>query len=201
MANRNFPSNKLYNMHVMEVQLDGQISIAGSGAPSAPTLATAPGLKSITRLAAGLYVIQLQDNYAKALVSDIQMQSPAPGGNVTAGSFVTGTPYVITALGTTNFRLVGVPADVTPAAGIVFVASGAGTGTGTAKAITNSGILKCEQMGVIENSTNPTANQGARIYVQCLGATAVDDVTLIPKDPVNGSVMQIRLLLNNSSVQ
>lgn len=49
--------------------------------------------------------------------------------NITAGNFVIGTTYTITAVGTTNFTLIGASANTV---GITFVATGVGTGTGTA---------------------------------------------------------------------
>ena len=48
---------------------------------------------------------------------------------VTAGSFVVGRTYTITAVGNTNFQAIGASADTT---GITFTATGAGSGTGTA---------------------------------------------------------------------
>ena len=52
------------------------------------------------------------------------------GLDVTAGNFVIGTKYTITATNTTDFTAIGA-ADSNP--GTVFEATGAGTGTGTAK--------------------------------------------------------------------
>lgn len=60
---------------------------------------------------------------------------PLQEPSVTAGSFVTGTVYRITAVGTTDFTLIGASASTV---GVVFTATGAGTGTGTATA---SGIV------------------------------------------------------------
>ncbi len=168
MANRNFPSQKVFGMHIMPVHIDAQIAIGASGAPAALTSSNAAGIKAITRLAAGIYEIQLQDNYARLLELDVNFSAPVSGGNVTAGSFSTGVAYQITALGNTNFHLVGVPSDVTPAVGVVFVATGAGTGTGTAKILASSGISSCEQIGSLENSNNPTLTNGARIIFKCL---------------------------------
>ena len=48
---------------------------------------------------------------------------------ITAGSFVIGTTYQITAIGTTNFTLIGAASNTV---GLVFKATGVGTGTGTA---------------------------------------------------------------------
>ena len=79
MANRNFPANKLYNFHVMPVSVDMQIAIGASGAPAALTLQNAAGVKSISRVSAGVYSIQLQDNYAKVLGISPSFQSPAVG--------------------------------------------------------------------------------------------------------------------------
>lgn len=201
MANRNFPSNKLYQMHVMTVELDAQISIGASGAPAALNVQNAAGIQAITRLAAGIYRVQLQDNYNKLLKLDVDFQSPAPGSNVTAGAFVVGTPYIITALGNTNFASIGVPSSITPAIGVVFVATGVGAGTGTAKAITNSGVGAIEVMSSLMNNNNPTSNQGAYIIFQCLAPTSSSVTTSIPADPVNGSVMQLKIKLSNSAVQ
>jgi len=48
---------------------------------------------------------------------------------ITAGAFVIGTTYQITAIGTTNFTLIGAASNTV---GLVFKATGVGTGTGTA---------------------------------------------------------------------
>lgn len=50
--------------------------------------------------------------------------------NVNAGSFVTGTIYTITTLGTTNFTLIGAASNTV---GLAFTATGAGSGTGVAQ--------------------------------------------------------------------
>lgn len=72
MANRNFPSQRLYSMHMMQVQLDAQVTIGASGAP---TVTQALGISSITRISAGRYRILLQDPYVKILSLGICMQS------------------------------------------------------------------------------------------------------------------------------
>lgn len=138
MANRNFPSNKLYNFHVMPVTVDMQIAIAGSGAPAAPTLQTAPGVASIARASAGVYDVKLQDNYAKLLGISCSFQSV----NLT----------------------------------------------------TPSGVFVVEVIS-FTNSSNPTANNGATIRIKCYDAASA------AVDPASGSVMQLKIHLNNSSVQ
>jgi hypothetical protein len=56
--------------------------------------------------------------------------SASTGQEITAGSFVTSTEYIITTTGTTNFTLIGA-ANSSP--GTVFTATGAGSGDGTAR--------------------------------------------------------------------
>jgi hypothetical protein len=51
------------------------------------------------------------------------------GSSVTAGAFVIGATYTITAVGTTSFTSIGASANTV---GIVFTATGVGSGTGTA---------------------------------------------------------------------
>lgn len=51
------------------------------------------------------------------------------GTSVTAGSFVPGDTYIITAIGTTDFTAIGALSNTV---GIAFTATGAGAGTGTA---------------------------------------------------------------------
>jgi len=56
-------------------------------------------------------------------------QTIKAGVSVTAGAFVTDTSYTITAVGTTNFTLIGASANTV---GVRFTATGVGAGTGTA---------------------------------------------------------------------
>jgi len=58
---------------------------------------------------------------------------------VTAGSFVVGTTYTISTVGTTNFTLIGAAYNIL---GTTFVASGAGSGTGTASCVSNTPSYK-----------------------------------------------------------
>jgi hypothetical protein len=54
------------------------------------------------------------------------------GSAVAASALVVGTGYRIETVGTTNWTACGLPAGVTAAVGLTFVATAAGTGTGTA---------------------------------------------------------------------
>lgn len=156
----------------MPVQLDAVISIGASGAP---TIVSAPLISSITRLAAGQYRLQLNDNYAKLLDFRGSCISAQSGISVTAGSFVVGTVYRITALGNTTqaqWVAAGVPVGITAAVGVTFKAAAAGAGTGTAQTLASSGIASIELMS---NSINMLNNQpfqalnGGYVDFQCLG--------------------------------
>lgn len=201
MASRNFASNKLYNLHIMPVQLDMKIPIGASGAVG--TLSS-QGINSVTRLAAGIYRIQLQNNYNALLRMDAGLRGPVSGAAVAGGAFVTGTLYQIVSLGTTTqaqWVTAGLPSGITAAVGEVFVAVGAGAGTGTVKLVGPSGIQKVEQAGDLQQNQPFVYPAGGYVMIQCLKATAAGDTTLIPGDPADGSVLQVRLLLSNSSIQ
>ena len=66
-------------------------------------------------------------------------QNTSDNPSVTAGSFVNGTSYKITSIGTTDFTAIGASANTV---GVIFTASGPGAGTGTAD--------KCRTMGFEE---------------------------------------------------
>lgn len=161
MAARNYVCNRIYNWHLFPVQLDAQVTIGASGDPTLVTSSTVPGssptasqkqsrgIKSITRLAAGTYRIQLDDNFSSLLDFKASFTSAVTGSDIpvdatTAGLSV-GTAYQITAVGTAttaaNYTTLGLPAGMTPTIGQVFVALTTGTGTqsgaGTVKALAN----------------------------------------------------------------
>lgn len=200
MANRNFPNNKLYSFNVQPVSLNCQITIGASGAVSSFSGA---GIAAVTKTgAAGTYAIQLQDNYYSLLNCGFDMQSPVGGTiNLTAAS--ANVLYKIVALGTST-TFPGLPSGLTPAVGMVYVASGVGTGTGTIAPVTNSGIGSVELAGNVAGmlSKQPfTASSGGYIYFQCLAPTDAATTTTIPTNPASGSVILAKILLNNSSVQ
>ena len=186
---------------MMQVRLDCSVAIGASGAP---TLQQQYGIQSITRLSAGRYRMQLQDNYVKILSFSASAVSPVTGSDITAGSFSVGTVYQITALGNTNWATAGLPAGITPSVGDTFLAAAVGSGTGTAKAIGNSGVQRIELMG---NNPAMLSNQpfvaqaGGFVDFQCLAPTDASTTTVIPADPANGSSLIIVVSLSNSSVQ
>ena len=200
MANRNFLSQRIFNQHVMQVQLDAQVSIGASGAPSIQS-GSGSGIKSITRQAAGNYRIQLEDNYAKLLGIQASMQAPVSGADVAVTALTPGVIYQITSLGTTTqaqFVTAGVPSGITAAVGVVFKAAATSLGTGAAKILGASGVSSVEQIGQSVNMLNnqPFSNRsGGFVDIRCL------DASQAPVDPAAGSVLSICIRLSNSSVQ
>lgn len=234
MANRNFPSNKLYNFHVMPCSVDMQIAIGSSGAP---TLSSAPGVSAVTRLAPGIYQIQLQDNYYSMQGMDSSIVEPVTGSAIDPAGAVVGSLYQISTVGNTDWATAGLPTNITAAVGVVIcLAAAPASGTGRVKLISASNISAIELAGPMMNSASP-ASSGAIVLFSCLASSAAaptltmnsytpagtitngtpDTFAGTPAvltgtisapalsraaaDPTSGSVLQIRLRLNNSSVQ
>lgn len=202
MANRNYPCNKIYNNHVMPVHIDGIIPIGGTGAVGT---IQGSGIASVTRLSAGVYRIQLTDNYSKLFVMQASINSPVSGSAVAGGSFVTSTIYQIISLGTTTqaqWVAAGLPSNLTAAVGQVFKAAGAGAGTGTVKAMASSGISNIEMLGAPNTmlAPSPAINLGGYVIIQCNGPTAAGNTAMIATDPASGSSIYISMLLSNSSI-
>lgn len=203
MANRNFPSSRMYGQHMMPVRLDLSFNIGSSGAVSG---FQGKGVTGVTRLSAGIYQIQLQDNYYSFLMADAIMEAPVTGSAIAGGSFVATTVYQIVTLGTTTqaqWVTAGVPSGITAAPGVVFKAAGIGAGTGTVKALGAAGI-DIEIIGnpqLMLNKQPFQALSGGYITIQCVGPTSSSVTTPIAVDPPSGSSMFVEIWLNNSSVQ
>lgn len=205
MANRNFANSRIYTGHVMPVLLDCNIAIGSTGAVGT---VKGPYVTSVTRLGVGAYQIKLNDNYSLAY-NVMASLSVAPTGsniNLTTGLTI-GQAYIITAVGTSttaNWQTAGLPAGITPAVGVGFVAitAAAGTGTGTVKAVAPSGIVTVEAVGnqSLTSAPDPAVSQGAVILIQCYGSTSSSVTTLIPADPANGSTLFVEALMSNSSI-
>jgi hypothetical protein len=133
----------------------------------------------------GIIVVNLDDNYNRFLSHSASISAPLSGSSISiSGSSVlsVGNIYVITALGTStqaNWEAVGLPASVTAAVGVSFIASvtGGGTGTGTvqAPAAAASGVNHIEVIGDpnLMNSNGAYvagASQGMQILLGCYKA-------------------------------
>lgn len=189
MANRWF-QQFFYSLNHSPVFLEGNAVIGSTGAVGT---VKGSGLKSVTRLGVGTYRLLPEDGYPRYLGGHVGFVSPTTGSNVNDGSFVAGTSYVITAVGTTNWHAVGVPAGVTPAVGVGFVATGVGgAGSGTVKAVGASGIYAVEIVGDPQLQVNQA---GGGVIIQCLNASGA------PTDPASGSVLGFVMFLRNSTVK
>jgi len=187
MANRNFRSEYLRSFQTSLVFLEGRFGIGASGAVTASSL-TGTGISSVTKLqGTGTYRIVLEDDYNRLLDFSASFLAPLTGSAVTAGSFVVGTTYQIATLGTTDYTLIGAPANVV---GVIFSATGIGVGTGTGLAIGNTAVVSVE-------IANPTIDAALvakyGIVIQCKSTTTA----LV--NPTTGSTMLFSFMLRNSS--
>lgn len=157
--------------------------------------------------ASGTIVIQLQDGYNRSFSGFRSIVSPLSGSSllVASAGLTVGVAYVITILGTTTtaaWHALGVPAGVTPAVGVAFIAaatSALGTGAVQITAAVGSSVAAIESVGNSNLSIAPvpSANQGygAQFILQCrdyAGALVA---------PANGSVISLSFYLSNSSIE
>lgn len=163
--------------------------------------------------AAGIIVVQFQDNYNRYLFGTSGFVSPLSGSNIsisTAASLTLGAAYVIVSVGTTTaaqWNTVGVPVGIIPAVGVSFIAKAtAGTGTGVVQVPTKSGITDVEVIGDPNTTITSQAatvlgvTSGSYIMMQCLGATSSSVTTLIPTAPATGSVVGLSFFMSNSFI-
>ena len=95
---------------------------------------------------------------------------------VNAGSFVTGSNYAITSVGTTSFTAIGAAANTVD---IVFTATGVGTGTGTARAIAmRLGFGRINNGATVVDGIGTKVIEGNAIY----GGGGVRDFNKARKD-------------------
>lgn len=127
------------------------------------------------------------------------------------GAIATGFTFALTKFGTNNqaWAQVGLPAGVLPVVGASFIALNTGYATGggssgTVQAFTNSGIVAVEVMGDMNFSINPvpvggSPHAGGDFLVQFLAPTNSSTTTLIPTNPVDSSIVKMKLLLEQAA--
>ena len=134
--------------------------------------------------AAGYALVQLQGNFNRYIGGFSGFVTPVTGSiKIDNGATLTiGNPYIITTLGNATaaqWTTVGVPAGVTPAVGVSFIAIATGAGSGNTSTSrvstpTTSGITNIEVIGDPNQSianTNVAANGGAWLLVQFMSPT------------------------------
>ena len=233
MANRNFANSRMYSGHVMPVLLDCNFivdSANGNGlgirslkgpyiqnvfmnTSATPGVGNSnpntPGLVVTNpNPASGTIIVQFQDNYNRiytggnSIVSPIGSSSNTPSAQYAA--------QVITSLGTTTaaqWLAAGVPAGVTPAVGVAFIAASAsaigGTGTVAPTAAAGSRIFSIETVGDSNQSLAPLPSAaqgfGGQIILQCRNASGTSAASAIAA-PADGTVISLSFLLGNSSI-
>lgn len=223
MANRNYPNSRMYTGHFMPVLLDCNFvvdSTNGNGlgirSLKGPYIANVFMHTSSTPAggnpnpASGTIVVQMQDNFNRSFCGFNAVVSPLSGSalKVDNSALTAGVAYTITTLGTTTvtaWHTLGVPAGVTPAVGVSFIAASVGAGGNTstsrvmATAAAGSGVATFETVGDPNLSIAPdrTTGQtyGATFIIQCrdyAGALVA---------PTDGSVISLSFYLSNSGVQ
>jgi hypothetical protein len=220
----NYPNNKLYQYEAYPILLScnfvvdstnanglGIRSLKGTGIANVfmHTSAT-PGNGNYGKLnpnpANGIILVQFQNQFNRYLSGFSGQVAPLDGSSQT--SVTAGNPCVIVSLGTATlaqWQAKGFPVGMTPAVGAAFVASATGAigGSAAVQGPVASGIDQIEVVGdpnlTLQNS-NLYQNGGGQMVLQCLGATSAGVTTLIPKAPVNGSVIGLNFYLSNSSV-
>lgn len=220
MANRNWASGgKIYSMHVKPVLIDFSFTVDNTNGAGISGL-KGPCVSSVFMNAtspsggnpnppAGIIRVKLADNYSRFYNMFASIQSPNSGSALT--SVTSGTMYVITSLGTTTtaqWVARGLPIGVTPAVGVSFLATSTGAigGTGAVQIPAANGAGLASTIDIIGNpdlnlfnSAQPS-NGGALLYFRCMGATSSSVTTRIATAPANGSVINMSLLLSDSSV-
>lgn len=230
VANRNFASaGKIYSMHTMPVLIDCNFVVTPTNGLGITSLkgplvqnvfmhtSTTPAVGNSNPAtpnvvvtnpnpASGTIIVQLQDNYNRSFSDFKAIASPNSGSSllVASAGLTVGVAYVITILGTTTtaaWHALGVPAGITPAVGVAFIAaatSALGTGAVQITAAAGSSVASIETVGIadLSISPDPTASQGfgAQIILQCrdyAGALVA---------PATGTTIRLSFYLSNSSV-
>ncbi len=234
MANRNFANSRIYTGHVMPVLLDCNFvvdSTNGNGlgirslkGPYVQNVfmhtSASPGLGNSNPAtlnipvrnpnpASGTIIVQLQDNYSRIYTGGNAIVSPVSGSALKIDNSVltAGTAYIISTLGDASaaaWHALGVPAGVTPAVGVSFIAASVGAGSNSSSsrvmttAAAGSAVMTIETVGDSNLSIAPAlgASQGfgSQIILQCRDASGAIAA------PAAGSVISLSFLLSNSSV-
>lgn len=222
MANRNFANSRIYTGHVMPVLLDcnfvvdstngnglGIRSLKGPYVQAVYMHTSATPAAGNPNPVSGTIVVQMMDNYSRSYSGFHAFVSPVSGSalKIDNSALTQGTAYIITTLGDATpaaWHALGVPAGVTPAQGVAFIAAsvGAGSNTSTSRVMTTaaagSAVASIETVGDPNTSIapDPTKAQGygASFILQCrdyAGAIVA---------PAAGTVISLSFYMSNSSV-
>ena len=223
MANRNYASaGRIYSMHVKPVLVDcnfivdstngnglGIRSLKGPLVQSVYMHTSATPAAGNPNPASGTIVVQLQDNFNRSFSGFNAVVSPVSGSalKIDNSALTPGVAYIITTLGDASvakWNAIGVPAGVTPAVGVSFIAASDGGSANVSSsrvmttAAAGSNIMTIETVGDpnLSIAPNPSANQGygASFILQCRDATGAIAA------PADGSVISLAFYLSDSSI-
>lgn len=144
--------------------------------------------------AAGYALVQFQNNFNYYLNGFAQFITPTTGSiKIDNSALTAGDPYVITTLGdatTAQWQAVGLPAGITPAVGVSFIATAVGAGsnvlTSRVSTPTTSGIVGVEVVGTpntMLSSSNIATNGGAWLLLQFAGVSVSSSTPTLTMDP------------------
>lgn len=218
MANRNWSSGgKLYSMHTSPVLIDCNFVVDnthanGISSLKGPTISNVymhtSASASSTNPAVGTIVVQIADNYNKLLSAFSSVISPTSGSGlkIDNSALTAGVAYSISTLGdatAAQWIALGVPAGITPAVGVNFIAASVGAGANSSTSLVMASATNGSGIANIEIVSDPAVNlypsqlaqsYGPQLILQCYdyaGAKAA---------PANGSVINLAFLFSNSSV-
>lgn len=195
---------------IASIVSSGSITLSAATSSSTTGSITYQGVRS-PNPAAGLALIQLKQNFNVYLGGFTGFVSPISGTpiNVTTG-VTAGLAYVIVSVGTTSlaqWQKLGVPAGLTPAVGLSFVAPLTTTATGSGvievPAASGAGISVVDVIGDPNQSINNAAidpNGGAYLLVRFLAPTNSSTTTMIATAPAASSVVGLSMFFDGSSV-
>jgi hypothetical protein len=213
MANRNWLSNKLYQMEAYPVLVScnfvvdaangnglGIRNLKGGAVKNVYMNTSATPAAGNPNPQAGIIMIELQDNYNRLLGGFASAVSPLDGSTQTATT--AGNLCVIVSLGTATlaqWQAAGLPQGVKPAVGVAFVPTATATigGSAAVQGVGFSGGLSIETCGNTNLSLsrpNSPVTGGGLVYLQVLDDAGAKVA------PANETVVAVSLYLSNSSV-
>lgn len=211
MANRNWLSNKMYQMQaypclvtvsfVVDNTLpDGVNFVKGGGVSNVYMNTVGVPSAGNPNPEPGIIVVELQDSYERLLGGFVQIASPLDG--ITTNATVAGQLCVIVSLGTASaaqWAAAGVPAGLTPAVGLAFVPLQTAVigGGALVQGMGVSGVSHVEACGngnLSAKRLNSSVNGGALVYMQALDSAGAKVA------PALNSVVVGSIYLSNSSV-
>jgi hypothetical protein len=108
--------------------------------------------------------------------------------SITAGAFVVREVYVITAIGTTDFTLIGAASNTV---GVQFTATGVGTGTGTAIKAGALTLPRYQPITVVEDVTGIGDNYGRLVGITPVVQETPDGMEIVVPYNYTGSSIQL----------